>query len=808
MLVNIGVSAPELKKKLEEYQAKILGGAAKPVEIGGDTWHRLTLHPMAPPITWGTKGKYFIVGVGQGSVEGILERAYTDPPKWLVDLRKRLPVERESTISYINLKTIIDTVAPLAGPQAVAAMNALGLQSVTSLASVTGLEADGFVNKTLLGFEGQPEGILSLAAGEPLSADALAAIPRDATMAAALRLDPDQVLETIASVVAKIDPQARGEMEEGLADFARETGMDLRNDLLRPLGDVWCVYNSPSEGGLIFSGLTAVAKVDDAARMAETHRKLQTLIQAVIQEQAGRRRGPRIQKTEFGGHEIYVFDAGEDEFPVAPSWCFTDQEVVLSLFPQNIRAYLARGDDFQSLADVPEVATLLESEHRPMMVSYVDSRAMFDILYPFVQMGLQMAVTQMQREGIDIDLSLLPSAAAIGKHLRPTVAAVRRTDAGLEAVSFQTLPGGNVGTSGPLAVALLLPAVQSAREAARRTQSSNNMKMIGLALHNYHDTYKHFPAAYTVDDEGKPLLSWRVHILPFLEAAPLYEQFHLDEPWDNEHNKKLIAQMPEVYRCPNGPPAGSGKTSYLGVAGERGIFRGKDPVRFADIRDGTSNTIATVEANLQSAVIWTKPDDFVPDPDDPAKGLRGLRPGGFNAGFADGSVRFLSETIDPETLKALFTRDGGEAIDFSRLNARSRRRGRFMTAPAPVAVLSPPAAVESVPMERRAPSVSGLITLDGQPVEGATVLFTPMEPGGQAAKGVTDASGRFVVKPAEAGGSVVPGTYRVSIKKTVAEDGDEAKHLLPQKYAEPTTSALAVEIAGGTNEISFDLRSD
>jgi hypothetical protein len=111
-------------------------------------------------------------------------------------------------------------------------------------------------------------------------------------------------------------------------------------------------------------------------------------------------------------------------------------------------------------------------------------------------------------------------------------------------------------------------------------------------------------------------------------------------------------------------------------------------------------------------------------------------------------------------------------------------------------------------MERRAAPVSGVVTLDGQPVEGATVLFTPMEPGGKASKGVTDASGRYILKPAEAGGGVGPGTYGVSIKKTVAEDGDEAKHLLPQRFAEPTTSALTVEISTGVNEFDIELSSE
>ena len=117
-------------------------------------------------------------------------------------------------------------------------------------------------------------------------------------------------------------------------------------------------------------------------------------------------------------------------------------------------------------------------------------------------------------------------------------------------------------------VALLLPAVQAAREAARRTQAMNNLKQQVLAMHNYHDAKKSFPAHAICDANGKPLLSWRVQILPYLEQQALYNEFHLDEPWDSDHNKPLIARMPVVYDDPSYNIA-PGKTAYLAVVGER-----------------------------------------------------------------------------------------------------------------------------------------------------------------------------------------------------------------------------------------------
>jgi prepilin-type processing-associated H-X9-DG protein len=210
---------------------------------------------------------------------------------------------------------------------------------------------------------------------------------------------------------------------------------------------------------------------------------------------------------------------------------------------------------------------------------------------------------------------------------------------------------------------VLLPLIAKRRLAAGRMVSVNNLKQIGLAMHNYLDTYKTFPAAATYNAQGQPLLSWRVYILPFIEQDALFRQFHLDEPWDSEHNKKLIPQMPTIYRSPAQKNGAEGKTTYLAPVGQKTIFGGKKGMPIQKITDGTSNTIMLVEADDSRAVIWTQPNDYKIDPDNPKAGL--VRPGtrGFNAAFADGSVRMLLDTIDAATLRALFTANGGESVN-------------------------------------------------------------------------------------------------------------------------------------------------
>lgn len=228
------------------------------------------------------------------------------------------------------------------------------------------------------------------------------------------------------------------------------------------------------------------------------------------------------------------------------------------------------------------------------------------------------------------------------------------TEGGLELTS--------VATIGVL-TALLLPAVQAAREAARRAQGSNNLKQIGLAMQNHADVFKQFPAR-AIYKEGEPLLSWRVKILPFVEQNELYKQFHLDEPWDSEHNRQLIAKMPPVYANPvlDAKLTAAGMTDYLAPVGPNTAFNGEEGLGFAAFKDGTSNTVMVVEANADRAVIWTKPDDFEVDADNPLGGLGSIHPGGFSALFADGHVQFLSSMLDPKVLLHLFTPNGGEAI--------------------------------------------------------------------------------------------------------------------------------------------------
>jgi hypothetical protein len=199
---------------------------------------------------------------------------------------------------------------------------------------------------------------------------------------------------------------------------------------------------------------------------------------------------------------------------------------------------------------------------------------------------------------------------------------------------------------------------------ATRDTNMNKFKQILIAMHNYHDTYTMFPPRDEVRDKvGKSGLSWRVHILPFVEGQKLYEQFHLDEPWDSPYNKPLIEKMPKVYQDGQAGTA-TGHTTFQTPVGEDTAFGGPKAVRFSHIIDGTSNTIALVQVKPELAVPWTAPEDYVFDPQDPGKGLQIDGDGRFLAAMLDGSIHRLRGDMSREMTLRLFRKSDREPIDW------------------------------------------------------------------------------------------------------------------------------------------------
>lgn len=210
-----------------------------------------------------------------------------------------------------------------------------------------------------------------------------------------------------------------------------------------------------------------------------------------------------------------------------------------------------------------------------------------------------------------------------------------------------------------------------------RSESRTKLINIGGAMHAYHEKHGHLPPAAVYDKTGKPLLSWRVLLLPYLEEEELFKRFHLDEPWDSPHNIQLLKEMPRAYARLNVVPADDGYSTIFQVfTGPGSVFDGEQVLTLDEIdkADGTGQTMLAVEA--MELVPWTKPQDLVYQPDKPLPKIgrpigKRMRNGDFEAKNtpvlmlrADGSVRSLPPEISDEQLRAMITWDGGEKVEW------------------------------------------------------------------------------------------------------------------------------------------------
>ena len=573
-------------------------------------------------------------------------------------------------------------------------IDVLGGGQLGLLAMRTGLKDRALVSEFTLDAPAPRSGVLALADQAPISLADLPPLPQDNTGFVIASFNWSKAYDTILGTVRKFaDAVSNGGADkvDGVMKQAPAVlGFDPKTDLVDALGHVVCVYGDAAAGipgGLGFSIALSVDKPDVLKKTLKTgFEKLQAVFP----------NGFTTAQEERSGRPAWIFDLGG--LPVHPAVVLDQHWLIVGLSPQSVESALLRLDgkldrwkpspaDQAALDTAPkEFVALSLSDPRPLYTTIVT-------YLPMVGGFLNQTVdrsgpTNSKRAGARMALlSDIPPAEVVTRPMFPNVAVVTVDGNGVRMRSRESAPGLSTGAfvATPVMVALLLPAVQAARAAARRTQSKNNLKQIGLALHNYHATEGNFPAAtYRVADlKPDKRLSWQTELLPYLEQKPLYDRIDFKKSWEDPANHAAVSTPLVVFINPMIGEQNAGGlpvTEYVGLAGvgedgpmlpvtspKAGIFAYNRVTRIEDIVDGTSNTIMTSECNKDFGswaaggrptirALTKKP--YIDGPD----GLGG-QPEGVQVGFADGSVRFVSKSVDPQLLERLVTIAGHEQIN-------------------------------------------------------------------------------------------------------------------------------------------------
>jgi hypothetical protein len=206
-----------------------------------------------------------------------------------------------------------------------------------------------------------------------------------------------------------------------------------------------------------------------------------------------------------------------------------------------------------------------------------------------------------------------------------------------------------------------------AESITNKSASQEKLRRLAEAMFDYcaKQAEDRLPPHAKFSSDGKPLLSWRVLLLPMLGEKELFRQFHFDEPWDSEHNRKLLTKMPRIFVSPNDGSPTPGTTYYQVFVGKDTLFEERDGLPRSEVAKRGANTLLIVEA--ADAVPWTKPQDLEYDADKPIPKLGGNFPDGICVAFFDGKTRFINKSVDEKTLRALISRVESQKIDLDKL---------------------------------------------------------------------------------------------------------------------------------------------
>ena len=669
------------------------------------------LPPGAPPFyhfAFWRVGEHFVAAIGPGAVPtGTAVTAGGGEALGTRALAESTP-DDALIAGWIDFATIVDTFgefpvhdAPWRREGPIALNDVLVPLGLDALAGMRGsLSADGKALRTEgeWTLRGEARGLLVALDPASMTRDDLPPMPVTVGSFGAASVDAARIFDGVVealeglSELAPPDSQPQQMLSDPNATINGLAGFDVRAGLIEPLGGVTAFYSDPADGGLFGMGAVVAMSVDDAAALRDGMAAVANRVLPELPPEASE--GVMIATNERYGTDVTTISVGG---LFRPSLAVTDEWAVFAPTPQSVAAFLLRadgklptweptGDWEEPFARVPEEFTVVSGADPRPAAAFLNK--LIGTLLPPVN----------QFAGGRSDAALPPSELVTGP-LFPNVSWAVNTGAGVKGTGYSSLPAPGCGGGSPSSmaaipiaagsVALLLPAVQAARAAARRTQSANNLKQQTLAAHNYDSTYATFPRGTVEAANLKPeqRLSWIATVLPYLEEGALAKRLDAKQAWNAGPNaaaaRRQIPSMinPALDEGSESNDDGYALTHYVGIAGvgedaaaskvrtnKTGMFGYDRATSIRSVTDGTSNTLlqGSVQADLgpwaqggPSTVRAFTKKPYIGGPD----GFGGGEVGGTNFSLVDGSVQFISEDIDPQVLEAMATTQGGEVFD-------------------------------------------------------------------------------------------------------------------------------------------------
>jgi hypothetical protein len=679
---------PEFRRLLEAMRARREDGTdpapgRKPLDNPGGKLNRLG----GDLVWWVEKGDLIITGQSRVAqilavLDGQKQSALDHPLR--TGLAKAENGFEPAAVGFVDMAVL----EPFS-----ASMVTLGVDGVKRIELRWGFQEEALLSVLRLVAPAPRRGLLALLDQPTLGKDAIQSLPANVTSFVLLSIDLAKSYDTLGTLIKQSDPDGNfGFTNPAL--FAQQ-GLDLRRDFLAHIGPLFALYSqapvreeAETAAELLASRIAGFTVSAQVRNQAEVARAIDPLVRAVPRNM-GRRiqqaRGDRvlqmlatlaISKVD-GSVPHYVIRWPQNFFPapfpgvVRPTILLQSGKLVLGVSDSAAEGAVAVGPGWEPAGPLIPIMRRLPAEL--VYLSVQDPRVGMRIL----TMALPALVRQTNAEialgerrlgkvpkdvYLRLDPEMIPPARDLNRRLFPSLTTLEVDREGASLTHREAIPTLSSPAAAAAGIALLSPSIQSAFDAARRARCVNNLRQLVVAIHNYVSANRTFPRAASTDSNGKPLLSWRVAILPYLEQNELYNKFKLDEPWDSPHNKALLKEMPAVFLCVDRVKPEPFTTSYRVLMGPGAALENDRETSINEFTDGTSNTLLVVES--KDAVPWTKPDELKFDPKEAPSlcGAGSPHPGGFNAATADGAVHFLKNTIDRNLFRKLVTRNGGEVV--------------------------------------------------------------------------------------------------------------------------------------------------